>query len=1358
MTKLLLATAAETAAGRLPQAEIAFLLLPLLLVVIFAVLYRREKRRRRQLEYLFGQTKNRCFVCDRNARILDCRPGAPAGKSASKVAGLLADAPDREEIGETIREVFRTGIPQSRHAANGEFQTFRKVPSGVFGAEAVLVLSEDESEKRELETEVRFLTAQRSAATGEMECGVLLVGCDGEILHANPAAGELTGFTARRLAGLHYAKVFPEGGAVRSLLEQALRENRPLELPPGGVLAARDGKRREIAGRVAPVPYPDGIRAGAVLILTDETARNAERRRQRFDSTALAAAFQLADLGYFSYDPVSRMTSCSEGFERLWPFQDGVPLPEKEWILPEDYDEFMRLRDRLLSGEDRIFTADYRSRYFGEMQYYRLRAHLEEENGVKVIFGVVQNVTATSTRDRRLAAGNKFVNVLFDIFPYPVYLKEASDEYRYTMCSRSWYEFFGRSPEETLGRNDRELFGEERSLPFRETDRQTNATGGPVNTMEELVDAGGRSRTFHSARVAYTTEDGRRLILGMMLDVTESRRAQLREKELQTFLEKILDLFPGGVLAKDADDDFRYVFWNKCLETHTGYAASRVIGRTDFEISPWPGNERNFRETDRRVLESETHTLHYPELLTSASGRQIHYETTKTLLENGGKRYIVELSLDNTAKHELERERERTLNRLNDFVAGEALLNSCLKRITVENDYRKAVNDILQQIGNNRKAARVYLYRFTDPEETRAECSCEWTGSGVRPRREFLATIDFSDSPELRRNLCRPEGFQVDDAALAAAESPEIAAYLGGEPLRAFSTVGIRLDRGQSGFLGVDFTEDSRQYGDAGLRPLKDMANIFLLAYQRKKQFDALADSTAVQKLIIDMMSNPVLLVDRDYRIIHANNSTAERLGVKLAECIGRRCLGTLCRRQAPDESCAVHQTLQKKAPVSMEKSIAGRDYIVNTQPIWHENEIIQVLETFTDITELNRNKKLLEQTVKDAEEAARAKSMFLATMSHELRTPLNAVIGFAEILKLGGMSRRKEEEAIQSIHFAGVTLLELINDVLDLSKLEAGQMKITPEKLDLRNLLNDLRKLFARKLDEKGLTGRIAVPADLPMLYLDLLRLRQILFNLLGNAVKFTHRGGIRLTVEFHRRDETAGDLTIRVEDTGDGIAPEYMTRIFEPFGQQDARREHIAQGTGLGLPICKRLVEQMNGTLSVTSEPEKGSCFTVFLPGVRYEAEYSGQSAAEPEPEPAAASAAGLRLLVVDDVALNCKVLAAMAAKLDFQVETAASGAEALQKLERFRPDLILTDLWMPGMNGDELAAAIRKDPCCNAARILAVTADAAIAPELRRQFDGILLKPVTLDKLRTVLSAAPGRPDIAPPGKTAGTGEMR
>lgn len=210
-----------------------------------------------------------------------------------------------------------------------------------------------------------------------------------------------------------------------------------------------------------------------------------------FDSTALAAAFQLADLGYFSYDPVSRMTSCSEGFERLWPFQDGVPLPEKEWILPEDYDEFMRLRDRLLSGEDRIFTADYRSRYFGEMQYYRLRAHLEEENGVKVIFGVVQNVTATSTRDRRLAAGNKFVNVLFDIFPYPVYLKEASDEYHYTMCSRSWYEFFGRSPEETLGRNDRELFGEERSLPFRETDRQTNATGGPVNTMEELVDAGG---------------------------------------------------------------------------------------------------------------------------------------------------------------------------------------------------------------------------------------------------------------------------------------------------------------------------------------------------------------------------------------------------------------------------------------------------------------------------------------------------------------------------------------------------------------------------------------------------------------------------------------------------------------------------------------------------------------------------------------------------------------------------------------------------------------------------------------------------------------------------------------------------
>jgi|GEM_PF-5309414 len=361
---------------------------------------------------------------------------------------------------------------------------------------------------------------------------------------------------------------------------------------------------------------------------------------------------------------------------------------------------------------------------------------------------------------------------------------------------------------------------------------------------------------------------------------------------------------------------------------------------------------------------------------------------------------------------------------------------------------------------------------------------------------------------------------------------------------------------------------------------------------------------------------------------------------------------------------------------------------------------------------------------------AAQTKSMFLATMSHELRTPLNAVIGFSDLLIRSSSISATDAEYVSGIGYAAKNLLGLINNILDFSKIESEQMKIAQSPTDIGELFRELYAIYATMAQSKGLE-LVVHSQSVPPLLLDSGKVKQIMTNLIGNAVKFTENGFIRVEAKY-----ADSDLTITVSDTGSGVSEEAKKHIFEPFFQVDGNNSSgYTKGTGLGLVIAKKLAERMNGSLSVSSRVGEGSDFTLVLRGVKAAKLSEAKSAADSYDAKQLGTGETFRVLVVDDSPVNLKVLGAILKNLGVEFRTALSGTEALKILETDSFDAMFTDLRMPEMDGAELAKRIRADRRFDGMKIAVVTAD-ILLDKANGNFDCVLLKPISVASVSGIL----------------------
>jgi PAS domain S-box-containing protein len=538
------------------------------------------------------------------------------------------------------------------------------------------------------------------------------------------------------------------------------------------------------------------------------------------------------------------------------------------------------------------------------------------------------------------------------------------------------------------------------------------------------------------------------------------------------------------------------------------------------------------------------------------------------------------------------------------------------------------------------------------------------------------------------------------------------------------------------GAIGLLHTQPERTFSQEALNTLSQFASLASIAIENARLYSLTQQQKEYFESLVDNSPTAIITIDMQNRVVSWNPAAEKLFGYSSVEAKG----------QLIDHLIAYDQGVQAEAINYSQQAVqGGRIHAITRRnrkdgslvdiellavPVTVDNRQVGSLVIYHDVSELQRARQ-------SAESANQAKSTFLANMSHELRTPLNAIIGYSEMLieEAADLGASDLTGDLDKIHVAAKHLLTVINDILDLSKIEAGKIELYLENFDIPTMIQDVAATAQPLIQKKNNTLHINCPPDLGSMYADMTRVRQCLFNLLSNAAKFTEAGQIDLDVQIHpSQPETAQLIVIfQVRDSGIGMHPYEIEKLFQPFIQADSSTTRKFGGTGLGLTITRHFCRLMGGDITVTSQPEQGSTFTISLPV---------QVGSKPIPEviadhlPQIVETDGCAVLVIDDDPVVRDLLQRFLSKEGFQVICAASGSEGLQLVKNIKPDVITLDVLMPGMDGWTVLSALKANPQTADIPVIMLTMVDEKNLGYALGVSEYLTKPIDRERLLTVL----------------------
>jgi len=611
----------------------------------------------------------------------------------------------------------------------------------------------------------------------------------------------------------------------------------------------------------------------------------------------------------------------------------------------------------------------------------------------------------------------------------------------------------------------------------------------------------------------------------------------------------------------------------------------------------------------------------------------------------------------------------------------------------------------------------------------------------------------YSAKPEWESKFLRGEYINGPFSQLPQSDQELLQAY----EIQSIVIIPLFLKGQFWGFLSLDDCHQERTFSEEEIAILRAAGSMMLGALLRNDMTLSIRAATAKLETVIANYPGAIWSLDNHNVITLFDGLLLQTLGLSSELLVGKEFVVALRENQHLDTLANTPESFTL-GPQDWTSEIDGNVYRSRTMPVYGDSGAVTgVVGTIDDITERTRLRKELETALQEARKASRAKSNFLASMSHEMRTPLNAIIGLSGLnLEADGLSGEARAN-LEKVYDAGVLLLNMVNDILDISKIEAGMFMLALVEYDIPSLINDTVTQNILRIGSKPVEFILDINEDLPAhLYGDDLRIKQIFNNLLSNAFKYTREGTVVLSIRCVREGDTVW-LTAQIRDTGIGIRPEDFSSLFDDYAKLDIRSNRKIEGTGLGLPIVKKLTEMMGGSVTVESEYGKGSVFTVTLrqgfvtddvigPEILNNLKrfHYSDSKRDRNLRLTRISLPYARVLVVDDILTNLDVARGMMKPYGMHIDCVTSGQAAIDAIreEKVRYNAVFMDHMMPGMDGIEATRIIREEIGTEYARtvpIIALTANAIVGNEemfLSKGFQAFISKPIDMARLDAVI----------------------